>query len=229
MNRKKIGEIFIVLLILSLSTLKIYASEPSFSFYPSGGIIENVEEGFTVDILIDSGGYEITKARVVVRFDPKIVQLRGAMKNSSLFEEWPSDEMSTDNREGIVMLTGITSSGGDILMYKTSGSPDVFARLQFDVISSKSDQVTLSFEYQGEDELLRSVLMSAGTSSENVLTSKPASATYSLDSEQIPETAIDMNSLGIIVGILLMLVGAFVRNGKYNVFEKRRGTIVLEE
>lgn len=229
MSRKKIGEIFLVLLILSISTLKIYASEPSFSFYPSDGIIESVEEGFTVDILIDSGGYEISKARAVVRFNPKVVQLNQAMKNSTLFEEWSSDEMSTDNKEGFVILTGSTLAGGDTLMYKTSGSPDVFARLQFEIISSQSDEVVLLFEYDQEDELLQTVLMTAGESSENVLTSNLESATYSLDSEEIPETAIDMNSLGIIVGVILMLVGAFVRNGKYNIFEKRRGTIVLEE
>ena len=32
------------------------AAEPSFSIYPAGGIVTNKNEGFTVDVMIDSAG-----------------------------------------------------------------------------------------------------------------------------------------------------------------------------
>lgn len=229
MGGKKIGQILLSFTILCFSYFSVLASEPSFEFYPTGGIIQDVEEGFTVDVLIDSGGYDITKARMVVKFNPKIVQLESAMKNNSLFEQWPTAESSTDNTNGIVMLTGYTPKDGDLAMYKTEGSPDVFARLRFEIISTKSNDLTLSFEFTGEDEELKSVIMKDATTPVNVMSTKPASVTFSLNSEEIPETAIDMNTVGIVVGAILMLVGAFVRGGRTNFFEKKRGTIVLED
>ena len=229
MNRKKIEEIFIALLILSISSLSIYAAQPSFSFSPSSGVVANIQEGFTVDVLIDSGGYEITKARAVVKFDPKIVQLKTAMRNSSLFEQWLVDESSTDNTKGIVILTGSTSEDGIKSLYKTDGDPDVYARLQFDVVTTKANEdVELSFGYNQTDELLNSKILTAGTSGTNVLDSKPSSAVFSLSSEDIPETAIDMNVVGIVTGAILILIGGFIRGSHINPFDKRRGTVVLE-
>ncbi len=38
-----------------------------------------------------------------------------------------------------------------------------------------------------------------------------------------------MNSLGIIVGIVLILVGAFVRSSRVEILPTRRGTVVLSE
>lgn len=230
MNRKKIEEIFVALLILSLSSISIYAAQPSFSFYPSSGIVKNIQEGFTVDVLIDSGGFEIGKARGVIKFDPEIVQLRTAMRNNSLFEEWLTDESSTDNTKGIVILTGYTSEDGITSLYKTDGDPDVFARLKFDIVTTKTNEdVELTFGYNETDELLNSIIMTSGTSGTDVLDSQPSSAVFSLSSEEIiPETAIDMNVVGIVMGVILMLVGGFIRGSKINPFDKRRGTVVLE-
>lgn len=229
MNRKKIGEIFVALLILSISSLSLYASQPSFSLYPSSGVVANVQEGFTVDVLIDSGGYEIAKARAVIKFDPEIIQLKTASRNNSLFEQWLTDESSTDNTYGIIILTGSTAEGSILPLYKTDGDPDVLARLEFDVVTTESDdEVILTFGYDEEDELLNSIIMTSGTSSTNVLAAEPLSATFSLSSEDIPETAIDINVIGIVTGIILMLVGGFIRGSKMNPFDKRRGTVVLE-
>ncbi len=229
MNKKKIGEIFVALLILSISSLSLYASEPSYSFYPSSGIVANIQEGFTVDVLIDSGGYEITKARAVIKFDPNIIQLKTASRNNSLFEQWLTDESSTDNKYGIVIVTGSTAEGSILPLYKTEGDPDVLARLEFDVVTTeKNDQVVLTFGYNEEDELLNSILMNSGTAATNVLASEPLSATFTLGGEDIPETAIDMNVVGILSGVILMLVGGFIRGSKINPFDKRRGTVVIE-
>ncbi len=229
MNMKKKGLIFLLFLLLTLSIPKVYAADASFSFYPSSGIVEDVTEGFTVDILIDSGGYELSKARAVIKFDPSVVQLSKAMKNNSLFEEWPLDQSTTDNTNGIVMLTGITSSDGLVPYYKTATSPDVFARLEFDIVDESAEKILLSFEYSGEDELFQSVLISAGKDTQNVLLSVPSSVTFLIDDDIVPSTSIDMNTLGIGIGILLILVGGFVRGSTINFSKQRRGTIVLED
>ena len=226
---KKKGLIFLLFLLLTLSIPKVYAADASFSFYPSSGIVEDVTEGFTVDILIDSGGYELSKARAVIKFDPSVVQLSKAMKNNSLFEEWPLDQSTTDNTNGIVMLTGITSSDGLVPYYKTATSPDVFARLEFDIVDESAEKILLSFEYSGEDELFQSVLISAGKDTQNVLLSVPSSVTFLIDDDIVPSTSIDMNTLGIGIGILLILVGGFVRGSTINFSKQRRGTIVLED
>ncbi len=228
MNMKKKGLIFLLFLLLTLSIHKVYASDATFSFYPSSGIVEDVKEGFTVDILIDSGGYELSKARAVIKFDPSIVQLSKAMKNNALFEEWPLDQSTTDNSKGVVMLTGVTSSSALVPYYKTATSPDVFARLEFDIVDEGSDEVVLSFEYSGEDELFQSVLISSGKDTQNVLLSQPSSVTFLIDEDVVPSTAIDMNTLGIGIGILLILVGGFVRGSSMNLNRKKRGTIILE-
>ena len=229
MNMKKKGLIFLLFFLLTLSIPKVYAADASFSFYPSSGIVEDVTEGFTVDILIDSGGYELSKARPVIKFDPSVVQLSKAMKNNSLFEEWPLDQSTTDNTNGIVMLTGITSSDGLVPYYKTATSPDVFARLEFDIVDESAEKILLSFEYSGEDELFQSVLISAGKDTQNVLLSVPSSVTFLIDDDIVPSTSIDMNTLGIGIGILLILVGGFVRGSTINFSKQRRGTIVLED
>ncbi len=230
MMKKKIEAVLFTLIIICLPFLKVYATNPSFSLYPSGGIVKDTDEGLIVDVLIDSGGYEITKARAVLKFDPEVIQLRKASRNNSLFEQWPEDESSTDNTNGIVMLTGITLPGGSTPLYRTGTQPDVFERLEFDVISTDvNTKIVLDFQYSGYDEPFMSVIMKDATPSQNILTSDPASGSYTLNSDDIPQTAISMNSIGVILGIFLMLVGAFVRYGKTSMLYKRRGTIVLEK
>jgi len=230
MGAKKIGGVLLTLLILSISAIGVYAADASFSFYPSNGVIKDVNEGFTVDILIDSGGYEVSKARVVIKFNPKIVKLSDAYRNDSLFEEWVDAETSTDNVNGIVMLTGSTSESGSKPFYITEGDSDVFTRLEFDIVTSDTSKpIVLDFQYSGEDENLMSVILKSGTPSINVLTSKPLSATFSMDGEDIPDTAIDMNTLGIVMGILLILIGGFVRSTRLDFSSRRRGTVVLSK
>ena len=228
MNMKKKGGILILFLLFTLFASKVHAADATFSFYPSSGIVENVQEGFTVDILINSGGYELSKARAVIKFNPSVVRLSKAMRNNSLFETWPTDQSTTDNSKGIIMLTGVTTNDGITPFYKTGTSSDVFARLEFDIVNENSDEVVLSFEYSGTDELFKSILITSGSTPQNVLLSKPDSVTFLIDDEVVPSTAIDTNILGIGIGILLILVGGFVRASSIDIGGKRRGTIVLE-
>lgn len=227
MKIKKLVPLFITVLIFSFASKGALAQSPTFSFYPPNGVISDVEKGFILDVLIDSGSYNISKAKAVIKFDPKVVQLTKALRNESLFEEWPFDQQSTDNLEGIVMITGITQSQGSAL-YSTQGDPDVLARLEFDVITSEKQDVVFEILYTGGNEQLSSIILDS-VSSENVLRSNPPTAVYSLDVEEVPETGIDMNTLGIIMGVFLILIGGYIRGSKVEIFSKRRGTVVLTE
>lgn len=230
MKQKKIVQYLICVLILSLSFIKVHASTPSFSFYPTSGIVKDAKEGFTLDVLIDSGSYELSKARARISFNPKNIQLRRALRNNSLFEQWPEDQSSTDNTNGVVILTGITEEENEeeIPFYKTDASPDVFFRLEFDVITTKNEDIILSFEYTGEDKEYMSVLIDSDTS-ENVLALKPKSVSFSLNEEDIPKTGISLSAIGSIVGILLILAGGYIRTTSKTFFSKKTGTIVLSD
>lgn len=226
---KKIGGILILTVVLSFSGIKVFASDATFSFYPASGVIRDVNEGFTVDVLINSGGYEISKARAVVKFDPTVIQLRTPMRNVSLFEDWPLEQSTVDNENGIIMLTGYTPLDSEKAFYKTLNTEDVFARLEFSVIDPNAEEIVLTYEYSGIDELFKSSLIKADISGMNVLLAQPSSATFTLNMDDVPDTAIDMNTIGILVGVLLILVGGFVRSSKVNFNTFGRGTIVLED
>ena len=228
MSIKKLVILISVVLISFFPFSSIYAAQPSLTFYPSKGVISDIEKGFTVDVLIDSAGYDVSKARVAVKFNPAVIKLRKAYRNTSLFEEWPTDGSSTDNVNGIVMLTGQAKTEGGKL-YKTEGSADVLARFEFDVIATKKQDIVLEFQYSGLDETLQSVIIDSVTST-NVLAQKPASAVFSLDvTEKVPKTGISANTLGIIGGVLLILFGGFIKSSSPRSFIKKRGTIVISE
>ena len=69
------------------------------SFYPKGGVVLNKENGFIVDILVNTAGEEIALAKFTVLFDPEFLQLKKAERNNTLFDEFPQDETSTDNEK----------------------------------------------------------------------------------------------------------------------------------
>ncbi len=229
MNVKKIvGVLVFVLIVCFLFPQKGFASEPTFSFHPDSGVVKSVSDGFTIDVLIDSGGEDITKARFTVKFDPQVIQLKKANRNNSLFEQWPADESTIDNKNGLVMLTGFTQSGSSEL-YNSNGDADVMARLEFEVVSQSEKEVLLSFEYSGEDELFSTVLVKDGSPPQNVLLSKPTSAKLTLSGYVNPSTSVEATHLGIALGVIFIGVGIFLTSSKSPSFRKKRGTVVLYE
>lgn len=208
------------------------AASPSISFYPNSGIIKDVDEGFTVDVLIDSGEYELTKASAVFNFDPRQIQIREAGKNNSLFEQWPEDESSLDNVNGVVMLTGFTQSGSGEL-YKTSGDPDVFARIEFDVLTrSTNEEIVLEWEFSGTNELFETVFLTDGSPPQNILNTdgfesegRPQNAVFRIG--ELTQTAISNSHLIIIVGGLLILTAGVVITSKPELTRKKYGTVVI--
>jgi len=223
---KKIISIFILTILSSFLFIEtVYAASPMFSFYPESGVVKNTEDVFTVDVLIDTDGMSLTEARMVFNFDPRLVQVAKASRNNSLFEEWPDDESSLDNENGVVMLTGFTQSGsGDL--YKTSGDPDVFARIEFEIITDKTEvEIPLEWEFTGSDELFQTVLLADGSPPQNVLDTRPGDATFRIG--RLTQTAIDPKYVPFIAGGLLILIAGVIITSKPEMTRKKYGTVVV--
>jgi hypothetical protein len=146
-----------------------FASGAGFTVNPSSGYVK-VGQDFTVDLLIDSNGDNVTLARAVLTMDPTMVEIIKAEKNAAIFCNWPDDEQTIDNINGVIMVTAFCQSGAGTL-YKTDGEPDVFARLTFRPL--KPGSIDFEWEWTGEDQAFKSVIMQDGSPPQNLLTPKP--------------------------------------------------------
>ncbi len=231
--KRFIKSIVVLLIYFSLHLLivpTVNAASPTLSFYPSSGIIKDPEEGFAVDILIDSGGQELSKVTAAFNFDPKQLQIVEANKNNSLFEQWPEDESSLDNQNGVVMLTGFTQSGSGEF-YQTVGDPDVFARVEFEVIEDELDEeIVLSWDFGESDPLFKTALIVDGSPPQNILDtaslgSRPQDAVLRLG--ELTQTAIDSRYIPFILGGFLILIAGVIISSKPEVTRKKFGTVVV--
>ena len=152
--KKLLKKIALSVILLSFCTLRANGAEPGFSIYPNGGQVVKPQEGFIVDIEIDSGGRAIVNAKFTLLFDPAVLQLVKAERNNTLFQAWPEDESTLDNENGVVMLTGVAQSrsvtgadGKEVKEYTPykSSTPDIIARLHFKVL--KEAKTTLDWEF----------------------------------------------------------------------------------
>lgn len=217
--------IFLISLPYITSIPVVKASSPSLFFYPTSGVVKNVDDGFTVDVLIDSGDESLTEARMVFNFDPRQIQITKASRNNSLFQQWPDDESTLDNENGVVMLTGFTQSGSGEL-YKTSGDPDVLARIEFEIVTDEQEaQIPLEWEYTGSDELFQTVLMAEGSPPQNVLETRPTDVVFTIG--QLTQTAIDPRHLPFIIGGILILLAGVLITSKPEFTRKKYGTVVV--
>lgn len=203
----------------------VRAQSPSLSFYPESGIIKDVDEGFTVDVLLDSGEEELVKTRMVFTFDPSQIQITKASRNNSLFQQWPDDESTLDNENGVVMLTGFTQSGSGQL-YKTSEEADVLARIEFEIITDDTQaEIPLEWEFTGSDELFQSVLVADGSPPQNVLETRPTDGLYAIG--ELTQTAIDPRYIPFIISGLLILIAGVIISSKPEFTRKKYGTVVV--
>jgi hypothetical protein len=189
----------------------------SFEFTPESGYLKEGDK-FNVDILINSGGEEVVQARAVVTFDPTKVELVRAQRNNTLFEQYPEDGQTTDNENGVAMLTGFTQSG-EGNPYMTQGEPDVFGRLEFKAL--RPGEVILGWEFNGADEPFKSVIMEDGSPPQNIMNTKPANGVFTIQDEDAgkdngapttPVTAVnDFNNIYIgtvsLIGAAVLFLG----------------------
>lgn len=237
----RVKNIFIIFLsafvALLLSATKAIASNPSFSLYPPSGMVIDSSKGFSVDVRINTDGEKANSARFTLLFDPQALQLTKVEKKSSLFKQWPEDEASVDNENGLVMLTGFTQSGEEGDSYVTNGEFDIIARLTFKVL--KEGSTTIDWEYDTNNGVFDTYIMRDGSPPTNMLMSKPSIGTYSigggsgsdgsngLDPSTV-NTAIEFDwRYVVITGVAMLLFGGFMIFTRPGMHRRRKGTLVV--
>lgn len=220
--------LFFTLLLIPFALPASAQAAGRFILNPKSGDLK-VGQTFTQDIFIDSGDDNISLARAVITFDPTLIQVTTANRNNSLFQQFPDAEQTIDNDNGVIMMSGFTQSGSGTL-YSTTGQPDLFGRFTFRVI--KAGPLKFDWEFSGQDQPFKSVMMADGSPPSNVLTSKPDPASYSIPTlgTTTPGTGIDnwtmiIFGIGIIIGALMIWAGASVLGKNFR--NKRRKTQVL--
>lgn len=225
---KKLLIIFIVSFIFFFSSSNLFATGANFSFYPDGGIIVDSSKGFTVDVLIDTSGEEVMSAKFVVLFDPTVLRLKKAERNSSLFESWPEDESSLDNDNGVVMLSGFTQSGTGT-PFSTSDKPEIMARLTFEVLKEKTTY--LDWEFDTNNGVFDTQIMKDGSPPQNVLTEKPKNAVFQFSEGGVIKPDVDTGIFDfkflIVVGAVLLMFGGFMIFTRPGFYRRRKGTVVI--
>lgn len=183
------------LLVLPTSTFAS-GTEPRLYADPSSGYVK-VNTEFSYDIKIDSAGHEITLSRLVLTFDPQKVKVTKAERNSSLFCQWPVDNQSIDNTNGVIMVSGFCQSGTTTKPYKTVGEPDVIVRITFRALAT--GELRFAWEHNGNDEPFKTVLMETGSPPLNILTTKPSDFSFtSVAASTTPTPGTDTPNTGVI-------------------------------
>lgn len=210
---------------------KSFAAEPSFSFYPAGGVVQDEEKGFTVDVIINTGGEKIVSAKFVALFDPTVLRLTKAERNRTFFVNWPDDESTLDNDNGVIMLSGFTQSGNGEL-YSSSPEGDVIARLTFSVLRSKTTY--LDWEYETNNGIFETKMEKDGSPPQNILKNKPtaivlqmAGGGSGLDPSTVKTGVFDGPKYLLIVGAILILFGGFMIFTRPNVYRRGKHTVVV--
>lgn len=228
---------FFAFVALFFYTTKSFASNPSFSLYPESGMVIDSSKGFSVDVRINTDGEKANSARFTLLFEPQALQLTKVEKKSSLFKQWPEDESSVDNDNGVVMLTGFTQSGDEGESYVTNGEFDTIARLTFKVL--KEGSTTIDWEYDTNNGVFDTYIMRDGSPPTNMLMSKPSSGTYNigggsgsdnnngLDPSNV-NTAIEFDwRYVVITGVVMLLFGGFMIFTRPGMYRRKKGTLVV--
>ena len=148
------------------------------------------------------------------------------------------------------MLTGFTQSGADEL-YKTTGDPDVFARIEFEIVPDDArTNVRLEWEFDSTDDLFKTTMLKEGSPPQIILNNRPDEAIYVLrvkdgryddgsrddgddlnnqDSDGTPQTAISMSSIPFIAGGFLIFSAGIVITAKPSTMRKKFGTVVVSD
>lgn len=232
MKAKNFSTIVALLIGSFMFSSQAFASNPSFSLYPESGMVVDATKGFSVDIRINTDGEKSSSARFTLLFDPEFLKLTKAERNSSLFEQWPEDETTIDNDNGVVMLTGFTQSVTEDDTYITNGKFDIIARLTFKVL--QEGITTLDWEYDTNNGIFDTYIMRDGSPPINMLMSRPVSGTYKIGSggtqldPSTVDTAIEFDWRYVVVtGLVMLLFGGFMIFTRPDMYRRRKGTVVI--
>lgn len=174
---KKLG-LLTALLLLSFFLLRVepvFAAEPTVEFYPESGYAV-LGKDFTVDIMLNTHGEDTTTTQVVFTFDPDKVRVTEA-KHGDLYCQYPEDEFTVDNTNGVVKLTGFCLDP----YYNSGDDSELFGRFTFKPL--EEGDVSFVFEHNGSENEWKTVVKNNGSPPQNILDSKPSGGTYTVVSE----------------------------------------------
>lgn len=170
---------------ISFSANKIYAETGEFTLSKE---IKDVRVGdqFYVDLNIDSDGESLILARSALTFDQNKAKLVKVERNEDMFCDWDEDRQSADNENGVIVVEGYCQSGTSQL-YRTVGEPEIYARFTFEAI--EDGDFGLNWEWSGENEDFKSVVMAEGSPPQNILENKPSGISYTIvgKDDKIPD------------------------------------------
>lgn len=231
--------LFFIFVVFQVSFTNTLAANANYSVTPKSGYVQ-VNKDFVFDILIDTDNENSNLARAVLTFDPKMIRVVKAEKNSNLYCNWPEDEQTIDNVNGVIMITAFCQSGAGTL-YKTTGEPEVFSRLTFRPL--KAGRVTFNWKWTGENQSFNSAIMKDGSPPQNLLTTVPAAFSFNAvaltggnngnNGGTTPVTGLFDGEL-IIVGLVTLISSILIFGGTYLIFfankrniNKRFKTLVI--
>ncbi len=227
--KNNIYKILITVITFLLFSNSLYAA--TFTIIPNSGTVRKDRE-FVTDIMIDTKGDSSLLSRVVLTFDHTKLKVIKAENNESLYCDYPEDKQSVDNTNGVIVLTGFCQSGNGV-GYKTTGEPDLFARITY--VPIKAGDIEINWEYSGIDEEFKSIIMKDGSPTTSILLSAPTDAKFKSVDTNIIVTPPPVTALGvtiswtmIIVGIILVILGIIITTISLR-YTSKRGLRTLVE
>jgi hypothetical protein len=186
---------------------KTLAVSASFDVLPEKNPVA-VGETTNVNVFLNTSGNAATLARIVLTYDPDVVQVTDA-KYATLFCTYPDDEASffVDNEEGIVKVTGFCED--DPVQNNTY---ELFAKITFKGRAAGKTDIKAAFSTAGG--VNESAVYDDKSPPQNVLTVEPSKIVFGVgvpSNAPIPGTAIDRSWLFILsIAIFVIGIGAFV-------------------
>lgn len=148
------------------------AEAASMTLYPKTGYAL-IAKPFAVDVMLDTGGKDVTEARAVFRFDPKKVQVTKA-EYGELFCQYPEDEYAVDNDAGWIKLTGYCNDP----YYNSNGMPGLLGRFTFE--PKVEGTVDFDFVKDYDDENWVSRIMNTSSPPQEISGVQYENASYTL-------------------------------------------------
>ena len=124
------------LLFLTLATPSL-ALQPSLNFSPSSKTVEK-NETFTIDILLDTAGYDVGGTGAKISYDPNKLSVT-KIDSQPIFADYPA--LIIDDANGTLTISGISASLNDLY-----NGRDTFATIWF--LAKNSGETTAGFNFQ---------------------------------------------------------------------------------
>jgi hypothetical protein len=193
--------IFVTLLAFLVFPTKSLAASAFFDILPERNPIA-VGGETTVNVFLNTNSNNISLARVVLTYDPDILQVT-AVKYADLFCQYPDDaaSYSVDNSLGEVKVTGFCETDP----VNTTTDFELFAKITFKGRNAGTSDIESKFSTAGG--LNETAAYDDKSPPQNVLTVEPSKISMGVGATtNIPGTAIDRSWI-LYLSILIFILG----------------------